>query len=176
MTLGLSLPAFTALHVAISLIAIATGLIAFYGMVIGQRLERWTAVFLVTTVLTSVTGFMFPDLKVGPPFIFGVISLIVLAAAIAGRYVYHLAGAWRLTYVIGALVALYLNVVVLIVQSFQKLPFLNTLAPTQSSEPPFLATQLVVLAAFLVFGTLAARRFHPTRAMPGISGRAAIPH
>ena len=167
MTLGLSLPAFTALHVIISLVAIATGVVAFYGMVTGQRLERWTVAFLATTVLTSVTGFMFPGVKVGPAFIFGVISLIVLAAAIAGRYVYHLAGAWRLTYVVGALVALYLNVVVLIVQSFQKLPFLNALAPTQSSEPPFLAAQLVVLAAFLAFGTLAARRFHPAMAVPG---------
>lgn len=166
MTLGLSLPAFTALHVAISLIAIAAGLVAFYGMATGRRLDIWTAIFLAATVLTSVTGFMFPGVKVGPAFIFGVISLVVLAAAIAGRYVYHLAGAWRLTYVIGALVALYLNVVVLIVQSFQKLPVLNALAPTQSSEPAFLGTQLAVLAAFLVCGALAARRFHPNARSP----------
>jgi hypothetical protein len=174
MTLGLSLSAFTTLHVIISLVAIAAGLAVFYGMVRGQRMVRWTEAFLLATVLTSVTGFMFPDIKVGPPFIFGVISLIVLVGAIAGLYLYRLAGAWRLIYVIGALVALYLNVVVLIVQSFQKLPLLQPLAPTQS-EPPFLAVQLVVMAAFIWFGYLAGRRFYPAGRTPVVTGRPAVP-
>ncbi len=175
MTLGLSLSAFTTLHVVISLVAIATGIIVFYGMVAGRRMEGWTSLFLLTTVLTSVTGFMFPNLKVSPAVIFGVISLVVLAAAIAGRYAFHMGGPWRLIYVVCALFALYLNVVVLVVQSFQKLAFLRPLAPTQS-EPPFLAVQIVVLIAFVVFGWMAARRFHPAITGPGMGGRAALPH
>jgi hypothetical protein len=172
MTLGLSASVFTTLHVVISLVAIATGIVVFYGMVAGRRMEGWTALFLLTTVLTSVTGFMFPAVSVGPPFIFGVISLVVLAAAIPARYTFHLIGPWRPIYIVGALIALYLNVVVLIVQSFQKLAFLQPLAPTQS-EPPFLAVQIVVLIAFVVFGWMAVRRFHPAMAALG-SGAAAL--
>jgi hypothetical protein len=175
MTLGLSLSTFTTLHVIISLVAIATGLVVFYGMVNGRRMAGWTALFLATTVLTSVTGFMFPDLKVGPPFIFGVISIVVLAGALAGLYLYHLAGAWRLVYVTGALIALYLNIVVLVVQSFQKLAILQPLAPTQS-EPPFLAVQGVVLVAFVICGYLAARRFHPLAGGAGLTQRVVTPH
>jgi hypothetical protein len=174
MTLGLSLSAFTTLHVIVSLVAIATGLVVFYGMVNGRRMTGWTALFLATTVLTSITGFMFPDLKVGPPFIFGVVSIIVLAGALAGLYLYHLAGAWRLVYVIGALIALYLNIVVLVVQSFQKLAFLQPLAPTQS-EPPFLAVQVVVLVAFIAGGYIAARRFRPDLRTAGMTQRVVTP-
>jgi hypothetical protein len=113
-------------------------------------------------VLTSVTGFFFPFVALGPPHIFGLISLPILATAIVGLYVYRLTGPWRPIYVVGALIALYLNVVVAVVQAFQKLSFLQPLAPTQS-EPPFLITQLVVLGAFVVLGFLAVRRFHPAR-------------
>ena len=158
MTLGLSLSEFTTLHVVISIVAIASGLAVFYGMVMVRRMDAMTMAFLATTVLTSVTGFMFPGVKVGPPFIFGVISLVVLAAAISGRYVFGLSGIWRPTYVVGSLIALYLNVVVLVVQSFQKLPFLRPLAPTQA-DPLFLAVQIAVLLAFIVFGYRALRRF-----------------
>ena len=160
MIAGLSIENFTILHTAISLIAIASGLIVLAGMLRARRLPGWTAVFLVTTLLTSVTGFMFPINGLTPAIVFGLISIVILAIALAALYLKHLSGAWRWIYVTTALVALYLNVFVLIVQSFQKLPALQKLAPTQS-EPPFSATQSVVLVAFLVLGTLAARRFRP---------------
>ncbi|MGB8640295.1 MAG: hypothetical protein WCD30_19465, partial [Pseudolabrys sp.] len=120
----------------------------------------WTALFLATTVLTSVTGFMFPINGLTPAIVVGVISIVILAIALMALYVKHLSGAWRWIYVTTALAALYFNVFVLIVQSFQKVPALQKLAPTQS-EPPFSVTQGVVLVAFLVLGTMAARRFRP---------------
>lgn len=160
MIFGLSIQNFTNLHTAISLVAIASGLIVLAGMLRARRLPGWTALFLVTTVLTSVTGFMFPINGLTPAIIFGVISIVILAIALMALYVKHLSGAWRWIYVTTALAALYLNVFVLIVQSFQKVPALQKLAPTQS-EPPFLIAQGVVLIAFLILGTLAARRFRP---------------
>jgi hypothetical protein len=159
-TLGLSLSAFTTLHVVISLVGIATGFIVLYGMLSSQKLEAWTALFLATTVLTSVTGFMFPIGGLTPGLVIGAISLIVLAVALAALYAFRLAGPWRWIYVVTALLALYLNVFVGVVQAFQKLPFLQPLAPTQS-EPPFAVAQLAVLAIFLVLGFQAVRRFHP---------------
>ena len=149
---------FTLIHVVISLLAIASGFIVLFGMIASKRLDGLNAFFLATTVLTSVTGFGFPIHGVTPGIVFGVISLVVLAVAIYARYAGRLAGSWRLVYVITAVIALYLNFVVLIVQSFQKVPQLKEIAPTQS-EPPFLATQLIALAAFIVLGFLAARRF-----------------
>jgi hypothetical protein len=104
-----------------------------------------------------VTGYGFPFLHLLPSHVVGAISLVVLAVAIYARYARHLAGGWRGTYVIGAVIALYLNVFVLVVQSFLKVPALHALAPTQS-EPPFAVAQLVVLVLFLVLGTLAVRR------------------
>ena len=160
MIAGLSIESFTILHVAISLIGIVSGLIVLFGMLRARRLPGWTALFLVTTVLTSVTGFMFPISGVTPAIVFGVISIVILAIALMALYVKHLSGAWRWIYVTTALAALYFNVFVLIVQSFQKVPALQKLAPTQS-EPPFSVTQGVVLVAFLVLGTMAARRFRP---------------
>lgn len=160
MIFGLSIQNFTNLHTAISLVAIASGLIVLAGMLRARRLPGWTALFLVTTVLTSVTGFMFPINGLTPAIIFGVISIVILAIALMALYVKHLSGAWRWIYVTTALAALYLNVFVLIVQSFQKVPALQKLAPTQS-EPPFAIAQGVALIAFLVLGTLAARRFRP---------------
>lgn len=158
MILGLSVPTFTLLHVILSLIGIGAGIVVFWGLVQNDRLPAWTGVFLLTTVLTSVTGFFFHSKAFGPPHIFGVISLIVLAAALVARYRFDLRGGWRSVYVLGALIALYLNCVVGIIQFFQKFAFLRPLAPTQS-EPPFLAAQLATLALFLVFGFLAVRRF-----------------
>jgi len=161
MILGMSVPTFTLVHVIISLVAIATGVVVTIGMVNNHRLAGWTGVFLLTTVLTSVTGFLFPLTKIGPPHIFGAISLLVLVPTLLGWYQFHLAGGWRQAFVLGSLFTLYLNVVVLIVQSFQKIPFLNPLAPTQSSEPAFAGTQGVVLVLFVLAGIRAIKRFHP---------------
>jgi hypothetical protein len=158
MMLGLSLQAFTILHVIISLVAIAAGLVVFYQMLNSQFSPVWTLVFLVTTILTSVTGFMFPIAAFTPALGFGIISLVVLAVALYALYSQHLAGAWRWIYVVTALFALYLNVFVLVVQSFQKIPALNALAP-KGSEPPFAIAQAVVLAAFLYFGYCAVKAF-----------------
>jgi hypothetical protein len=158
--LGLSFSAFTTVHVVISLIGIATGLIVLYSMLSGQRMNGLTGVFLVTTVLTSVTGFMFPFNGLLPSHIVGGISLVVLALALAALYALRLQGAWRWVYVVTAVIALYLNVFVGVVQAFQKLGFLHRLAPTQS-EPPFAVAQIVVLALFVWLGYLAARRFQP---------------
>jgi hypothetical protein len=150
----------TIIHVLLSLIGIASGFVVLAGMFDSRRLESWTALFLITTVATSVTGFLFPFGKLLPSHIFGIISLIVLAIAAAARYSFRLKDSWRWIYVATALVALYLNVFVLVVQLFQKVPPLRALAPTQS-ETPFLAAQLVVLAFFIYVGTRAAMRFRP---------------
>ncbi|HET7804322.1 MAG TPA: hypothetical protein VFL53_08775 [Pseudolabrys sp.] len=160
MIAGLSIEHFTILHVAISLIAIVSGLIVLAGMLKARRLPGWTALFLATTILTSVTGFMFPINGLTPGIVIGLISIVILAAALTALYVKGLSGAWRWIYVTTALIALYFNVFVLIVQSFQKVPALQKLAPTQS-ELPFQIVQGVILAAFLIFGTVAARRFRP---------------
>ena len=161
MILGMSPLLFV--HVALSLVGIATGLVVFYGMLTGKSHGGLTAVFLATTVLTSLTGFPLPATQILPSHIVGVLSLVLLAVAIVALYVHHLAGGWRWIYVATALAALYLNVFVGVVQSFQKLAFLRRLAPTQS-EPPFLIAQLLVLALFVVLGIVAAKRFRPLAA------------
>ena len=158
MILGMTTATYTLVHVVISLVGIGSGLVVLYGLLTGKRLDRWTAAFLATTVATSVTGFGFPFDHLLPSHKVGIISLVVLAVAILARYALHLAGAWRWIYVVCAAVALYLNVFVLIVQAFEKVPALKALAPTQS-EPPFLVTQLVVLALFVVLGIFAVKRF-----------------
>jgi hypothetical protein len=136
-----------------------------FGFITGKRLDTLTAVFLTTTVLTSVTGFGFPFDHLLPSHKLGIISLVVLAIAIPARYVFHLAGSWRWIYVVGASMALYLNVFVLIAQLFMKVPALKALAPTKS-EPPFLVAQILVLLIFVGLTILAAKRFHlqPARA------------
>jgi hypothetical protein len=148
---------FTQIHVAISLIAIVFGLVVIFGLLTKKRLDRWTAVFLLMTVATSVTGFFFPFHGFTPAIGVGIISMLVLAVAIFARYARKLAGAWRWIYVVTAMVALYLNVFVLIVQSFQKISILKALAPTQS-EPPFLFTQLFTLLLFIVLAIVATIR------------------
>jgi hypothetical protein len=153
------------LHVVISLIGIATGLVAVAGLVRGSRLPAWIAAFLATTILTSVTGFAFPFDRFLPSHWVGVISLVALAVALLALYAFGLAGAWRWLFVAASVLALYLNVFVAVVQAFQKLAFLQPLAPTQS-EAPFLIAQLVVLAVFILLGVLAARRFHPQAGAP----------
>ena len=152
------LKTFTLIHVIISLVAIGSGFVVLYGMIAGKRFDAWTAFFLATTIATSVTGFGFPITGVTPGIVLGVISLVVLAVALYARYGGHLAGVWRLVYVITAVIALYLNVLVLIVQSFQKVPALNELAP-KGSEPPVLIAQAVAMVAFIVLGFLAAKKF-----------------
>jgi hypothetical protein len=159
MIIGMSVHAFTVLHTLISLIGILSGLIVLVAM-LGGRGSAWTGLFLLTTVLTSVTGFMFHSATFGPPQIVGVISLVVLAIAIAALYLGHLAGAWRWVYVVTAVLALYLNVFVGVAQSFDKIPALHALAPT-ATETPFKVAQLIVLVLFVVLGYRAVRRFHP---------------
>ena len=160
MMLGMSLSTFTAVHVIISLIGILSGLLVLVGMLSAKRLNGMTALFLLTTVLTSVTGFGFPFTHLLPSRKVAIISLVVLAIAILARYSFHMAGQWRWIYVVTALIALYLNVFVLVVQSFEKAPALRAIAPTQS-EPPFLVAQLVVLALFIVLTIFAVKKFHP---------------
>jgi hypothetical protein len=156
--LGMSLATFTFLHVLISLIGIGTGLAVMYGFLRGYRMDLLTAAFLATTALTSITGFGFPFTQLLPSHKVGMISLVLLAAAIPARYVFHLTGPWRLTYVVTAAMALYLNCFVLVVQLFMKVPALKALAPTQK-EPPFLVAQLMVLALFIGLTIVAAKRF-----------------
>jgi hypothetical protein len=161
MMLGFSISAFTTFHVVISLIGIATGLVVLRAMLGGRHLGGLTATFLGSTVLTSVTGFMFPFNQLLPSHIVGLISLGVLALALVALYGKGLSGGWRSVYVITATVALYLNVFVGVVQAFQKFGVLHALAPTQA-EAPFVVAQLAVLALFAVLGYLAIKRYHPT--------------
>ena len=151
---------YTIVHVLISLVGIFTGLIVLYGMFAGNRLDGWTKWFLIMTVATSVTGFFFPFHGFTPAIALGIMSLIVLAVAIFARYPRQLAGHWRWIYVVGAVIALYFNIFVGIVQSFEKIPALKAIAPTQT-EQPFKLTQLLVLALFIVFAIAAAIRFRP---------------
>jgi len=160
MILGLSVQAFTAFHVALSVVGLLSGVIVVLGLLNGWRLPGWTALFLVTTIATSATGFLFHSPSFGPPQVVGVISLIVLAAAVAAQYIYHLAGRWRVVYVVTAVLAFYLNAFVGVAQAFQKIPLLHGLAPT-GSEPPFLVAQAAVLALFVVIAVLSLKRFHP---------------
>jgi hypothetical protein len=159
MILGMSTATYTFLHVLISLVGLGSGLIVMFGFLTGKRRDGWTALFLTTTVATSVTGFGFHFDHLLPSHKVGIISLVILSLAILARYRFRLAGAWRGTYVVSAAVALYLNVFVAVVQAFEKIPALKALAPTQK-EPPFLVAQLVVLALFVGFTIPAAKRFH----------------
>ncbi|MGH7497553.1 MAG: hypothetical protein ACREL3_01745 [Gemmatimonadales bacterium] len=148
----------TLIHVGLSLIGIFSGLVVAGGLVAGRRLDGWTGVFLLTTVLTNVSGFGFPFVTFLPSHAVGVISLVILPAVIFARYWKHLTGAWRGVYVVGAMAALYLNVFVLLVQLFRRLPALLVSAPTQK-EPPFVVTQLIVLALFVGLGGAAVKGF-----------------
>jgi hypothetical protein len=160
MIFGMTTHTYTVIHVVLSLIGIASGLVVVFGMLAKKRLDGLTGLFLLTTVLTSVTGFGFPFDHLTPANKVGTLSLIMLALAITARYVGHLKGSWRWIYVITASISLYLNVFVLVGQSFQKVPALKAMAPTQS-EPPFLIAQVVVLLGFVVLTIAAAKKFHP---------------
>jgi hypothetical protein len=158
MVLGMTLSTFTLVHVIISLIGIVFGFIVLYGLLTAKRLDGWTGIFLLFTVLTSVTGFLFPFEHLLPSHKVGIISLVLLAIAILARYSFHMAGAWRSTYVVSAVMSLYLNCFVLVAQAFLKAPALHALAPT-GTEPPFLVTQLIVLVIFIGLMILAVKRF-----------------
>jgi hypothetical protein len=150
--------AFTFVHVLLSLIGMGSGLVVLLGLIARARLDGWTALFLATTVATSVTGFGFPIERILPSHVVGLVSLIVLAITLVARYGRRLAGPWRGVYVVGAALALYLNVFVAIVQAFLKVPSLRALAPRQT-EPPFLLAQGVALVALVVLTVLAVTRF-----------------
>jgi len=156
--MGTGLAVLTLFHVALSPVGILTGFVVLFALLSARQSNGWTFTFLVTTAATSVTGFLFPFHKFLPSHAIGIVSLLVLAVTIPALYVFHLAGSLRRTYVIGAVIALYLNVFVLIAQFFMKIPALKALARTQS-EPPFLGTQVVVTLIFIVLGVLAAKRF-----------------
>jgi hypothetical protein len=158
MILGMS--TFTFIHVALSLVGIVSGVVVVAGMLKSNLLAGWTLLFLATTVATSVTGFGFHREQLLPSHIVGIISLILLAVAILALYVFALRGAWRRIYVVTAVASLFLNVFVLIVQGFLKVPALHALAPTQN-EPPFAIAQGIALIAFIAIGISAARKFHP---------------
>ncbi|MGH6912014.1 MAG: hypothetical protein ACREEG_17670 [Phenylobacterium sp.] len=161
MILGMSVEMFTVLHVVISIAAILAGLVMVAAMIANvTRDGGLVAFFLLTTILTSVTGFFFHSKAIGPPHIVGVISLVILAVALVALYARRLEGIWRGTFVITAILALYLNCFVLVVQLFQKIPSLNAFAPT-GTEPPFVAAQGATLLLFLVLGFVAFRRYRP---------------
>jgi hypothetical protein len=165
MILGMSLSTFVTVHVIISLIGIAAGIIVMFGMLGSNRMPGLTATFLLFTILTSATGFLIPPLvsdKLLPSHIIGALSLVLLAVACFALYGQKLSGRWRLIYVLTALISLYLNVFVLVIQSFLKIPALHALAPSvPPSEPPFAIVQGIVLVFFVIVIIGAIRRYRP---------------
>ena len=147
---------FTLIHTLLSVIGIFAGLVLAGGWISGKQLEGWSALFLVTTIITNVSGFGFPFVTLLPGHIIGALSLVILAGVLVARYVKHLAGGWRRTYVIGSMVALYFNCFILVVQLFKRIPGLIAAAPTQK-EPPFAITQVIVLLLFVWLGRQAVR-------------------
>ena len=165
MILGMSTATFVLVHVIISLIGIVAGSIVMFGMLGSKRQGGLTAIFLLFTILTSATGFVIPPLlseKLLPSHMIGILSLVLLAIACVALYVMKLAGPWRWIYVITALISLYLNVFVLVIQSFLKVPVLHALAPSvPPAEPPFAVVQGIVLVFFVVMIIGVWRRFRP---------------
>jgi hypothetical protein len=151
---------FTQIHVVLSLIGIVAGLVALFGMFRNKPLNGWTLIFIVTTVATTLTGFLFPFKGFTPAIGTGIVSSVVLAVTVLARYAFNMIGAWRWIYVVTAVVSLYLNCFVLVVQGFLKVPALHALAP-QGNEPAFALTQGLVLVLFVIAGFIAVRRFHP---------------
>lgn len=164
------LVALTLVHTLISLVGILTGFVVLAAMLDDRHPRGWVRWFLVTTILTSATGYLFPVTKVMPSHIVGAISLAVLIPATYALYSRQLAGGWRKVYVIGSVVGLYFNTFVLVAQGFAKVPVLKAAAPTQS-EPPFAIAQLIVMIAFIVFGYRAVKKF---RGLPGLTPSVAI--
>jgi hypothetical protein len=160
MILGMSIANFTAFHVALSLVGIVSGFLVIIGMLSNRSLPGWTALFLITTIATSVTGFLFPSTAIDPAQVVGIISLLVLGTALIARYTYHLVGIARGAYIIAVLLAQWLNSFVAVVQSFQKIPLVHALAPTQK-EPPFLIAQVALMLLMVLLGVVALRKYHP---------------
>jgi hypothetical protein len=158
MILGMSLAVFTQVHVAISLIGIASGFVVIFAMMASKRMPAMTALFLTTTILTSVTGFFFPFHGVTPGIVIGILSLVILAIATIAWY-----RGWRGTWVLTAVVAEFFNFFVLIVQSFEKVPALRALAPT-GKEAPLKAAQMAALVLFILLAVIAYRKFRPQQA------------
>ena len=165
MILGMSLSTFTTVHVIISLIGIASGIIVMFGLLGSRRMPGMTAIFLLFTILTSATGFLIPPLlseKLLPSHMVGILSLVLLAVTCFALYVEKLSGAWRSIYVLTAMTSLYLNIIVLVIQAFLKVPALHALAPSvPPSEPPFAILQGIVLVFFVIVIIGAIRRFRP---------------
>jgi hypothetical protein len=162
MVFGLSLAAFTLVHVVISLIAIAAGIVVMFGLLGSQRMPGLTAIFLLFTILTSATGFLFPFTALLPSHMVGIVSLVLLAVACVALYGMRLRGVWRPIYVLTALVSLYLNIFVLIIQAFLKVPSLHALAPSvPPSGPVFAVVQGLVLVFFVLVIIGAWKRFKP---------------
>ena len=162
MVLGMSLATFTLLHVIISLIAIAAGLVVMFGMLGSRPQPGLTAIFLLFTILTSATGFLFPFTQLLPSHMVGILSLVLLAIACVALYVMKLSGPWRWIYVLTALISLYLNVFVLVIQSFLKIPALSAVAPgNPPAGPVFAVVQGIVLLFFVLVIIGAWRRFKP---------------
>jgi hypothetical protein len=162
MILGMSLSTFTTVHVIISLIAIVSGIIVMFGLLTSKRMPGLTAIFLLFTILTSATGFLFPFEKLLPSHMIGILSLVLLAIACIALYGMKLSGAWCSVYVVTAMTSLYLNVFVLIIQAFLKVPALHALAPSvPPSEPPFAIIQGIVLVFFVLVIIGAVRRYRP---------------
>jgi hypothetical protein len=166
MVLGMSLANFTMVHVIISLIGIVSGIIVMFGMLGSRKMPGLTAIFLLSTILTSATGFLFPFTQLLPSHMIAIISLVLLAIACIALYAMRLAGPWRHIYVMTALISLYLNVFVLVIQGFLKVPALHALAPSvPPSEPPFAVIQGIVLLFFVIVIIGAWRRFRPMAAL-----------
>src|SRR6195256_5646294 len=162
MILGMSLATFTTVHVIISLIAIVSGIIVMFGLLGSNKMPGLTAIFLLFTILTSATGFLFPFEKLLPSHMIGILSLVLLAIACIALYGMNLSAAWRSVYVVTAMTSLYLNVFVLIIQAFLKVPALHALAPSvPPSEPPFAVIQGIVLVFFVIVIIGAVRRYRP---------------
>jgi len=151
---------FIMFHVAISAIAIVSGVAVIYGLVTANRISRWTLLFLVTTTATSVTGFFFHRDHLLPSHIVGAVALAVLALTCLALYGFRLRGVWRAVYIVGTVLSLWFNIFVLIAQAFLKVPSLHVLAPL-GSEPPFAIAQSIALLVFIILGVRASRRFHP---------------
>jgi hypothetical protein len=161
MILGMSVQTFTVIHVLISLVGIVAGVIVAFAMVQGKSVPGWTATALLFLILTSVTGFFFHDPTFTPAQGVGILSLVLLAVAVIALYFLHLKGVWRWIYVVAAMIAIYFDCFVGVIQAFQKIGFLHALAPTQSTEPAFVVSQLIVLAIFVVLAYGALKKFHP---------------
>src|SRR6202044_2292953 len=162
MVLGMSLATFTLVHVVISLIGIVSGILVLFGLLGSNRMPGMTAIFLLTTILTNATGFLFPFEGFKPSYVIAGLSLVLLAIACLALYGMKLSGSWRWIYAVTALLSLYFNVFVLVIQSFLKIPALTALAPGNPPAGPVFATvQGIVLLFFIVMIVGAVRRFRP---------------